>query len=182
MPLGAEHSFKESGTTQLTASVVWDDRTGTLLHVDVPDSNGRSGDEVQLRLSMLSKYPRTKLSNRLQDSGVYACHRSILEILPKKTSFSSFRREFVPWLCKINYQGRSKLRVGIVTHKLENGFAGRANNLHSYSDLNRRVCRISTFRDEYFDQFFSSLNNRTTMLREAPLKRWQKPCLRQIMF
>ena len=161
------------------------------------------------------------------DSHVYACRRRVLDVLQEKASFDSIREEFIPWLCKPQYQrtkqekyGRGRvsvrcalhvllthrplvlnpvtnalkqelalkhstlhskasvhlahkeaflhsppsddqnqehsralvsdededevriptsLRIGLVIHRAEGGYASRANNLHAYLDLNRHV-------------------------------------------
>lgn len=48
-----------------------------------------------------------KLTNRLQDSSVLVCHRSVVELLQKKRKLESLGKGFLPWLCKINHR-RSK--------------------------------------------------------------------------
>lgn len=53
------------------------------------------------------RYPRLKLTNKLQDSNVLVCHRSVLELLQKKRKLESLSKGFLPWLCKINHR-RSK--------------------------------------------------------------------------
>lgn len=158
---------------------------------------------------------------------MYACRRQVLDVLQEKASFDSIREEFIPWLCKPQYQrtkqekyGRGRaptlcrhfvllkshclvlnpvtnalkqelalkhstlhskapvhlarkeeflnsppsddqnpehsrallpdededevripasLRIGLVIHRADGGYASRANNLHSYLDLNRHV-------------------------------------------
>lgn len=90
--------------------IVWDPSTGTLLHVETLDDEDRNGDEIELHMSLLSRYPRTKLSSRFQDSHVYVCRRLVLDLLREKRRFDSFREEFLPWLCKVQYQHRKAKR------------------------------------------------------------------------
>ncbi|KAK7057263.1 UDP-3-O-glucosamine N-acyltransferase [Favolaschia claudopus] len=85
-------------------SIVWDKPSTTLLYVDTPDDLDRNSEEVELRMSMLSRYPRSSLSSNQQDSHVYVCKRSVLDVLQEKHHFDSFREEFLPWLCKVQYQ------------------------------------------------------------------------------
>lgn len=109
--------------------MVWDEPTGTLLQVETPDDFDRNSDEMELRMSLLSqygysilyislfvntyiRYPRTKLSNRYQDSHVYVCRRSVLDLLQEKKHFDSFREEFIPWLCKVQYQRKKREKYG----------------------------------------------------------------------
>ncbi|KAJ7502721.1 UDP-3-O-glucosamine N-acyltransferase [Mycena galericulata] len=94
----------EWGHIAPSVSIVWDKPSSTLLYVDTPDDLDRNSDEVELRMSMLSRYPRASLSSNLQDSHVYVCKRSVLDVLQEKHHFDSFREEFLPWLCKIQYQ------------------------------------------------------------------------------
>ncbi|KAF8200896.1 UDP-3-O-glucosamine N-acyltransferase [Pholiota molesta] len=87
--------------------IVWEPTAGTLLHIDTPDDADRNSEEIELKMSMLSRFPRTKLSSSLDDSHVYVCRRAVLDLLQQKVHFSSLREEFLPWLCKIQYS-RSK--------------------------------------------------------------------------
>src|ERR1700735_1934754 len=50
------------------------------------------------------RYPRTKISSRFQDSHVYVCRRTVLDVLQQKPHMDSFREEFFPWLCRVQYQ------------------------------------------------------------------------------
>jgi translation initiation factor eIF-2B subunit gamma len=132
---------------------------------------------------------------------VYVCKRSVLNTLLEKPVLDSFREEFLPWLCKAQYQRAKRekysqgmcssddlitdqvfvtqvlnpvtniesqsifqakniepsvsaspedsdddgapltsLRVGLVLHRAGNGFAARANTIHSFFELNQQVC------------------------------------------
>ncbi|TFK44620.1 UDP-3-O-glucosamine N-acyltransferase [Crucibulum laeve] len=97
-------SPEEWGPIASPTLIIWDDLSGTLLHIDTPDDVDRNVDEVELRMSMLSQYPKTKLSSKFQDSHVYVCRSSVIRILQEKPHLDSFREEFLPWLCKIQYQ------------------------------------------------------------------------------
>jgi translation initiation factor eIF-2B subunit gamma len=59
---------------------------------------------------MLHRYPRLKLSQKFQDSHVYVCKRTILDVLKEKERFESFREDFLPWLCKVQYQKSKRSR------------------------------------------------------------------------
>ncbi|GLB37163.1 putative nucleotidyl transferase [Lyophyllum shimeji] len=84
--------------------IVWDEDSGTLLHIDTPDDQDKNAEEIELRMALLSRYPRTKMSSAFQDSHVYVCRRSVLDALHEKRHFDSFREEFLPWLLKVQYQ------------------------------------------------------------------------------
>ncbi|KAJ7132871.1 UDP-3-O-glucosamine N-acyltransferase [Mycena crocata] len=100
----------EWGHVAPAVSIVWDKPSATLLYVDTPDDLDRNSEEVELRMSMLSRYPRAMLSSNLQDSHVYVCKRSVLDVLQEKRHFDSFREEFLPWLCKVQYQRTKRQR------------------------------------------------------------------------
>ncbi|KAI0743943.1 UDP-3-O-glucosamine N-acyltransferase [Daedaleopsis nitida] len=194
---------EEWGILPSNVPIVFDERSQTLLHIDTPDDVDKNNEEFDFRMSMLSQYPRTKLSSRFRDSHVYVCKRAVLDALAEKSHLDSFKEEFIPWLCKPHYQRTRRekygnvlspmtnvsygsalkhstlhlptqkqhlrhvaeglevddehlrstvpspvqqededavepsLRVGLVLHRASSGFASRANNLHSYLELNR---------------------------------------------
>ncbi|KAJ7262277.1 UDP-3-O-glucosamine N-acyltransferase [Mycena haematopus] len=94
----------EWGHIAPSVSIVWDKPSATLLYIDTPDDLDRNSEELELRMSMLSRYPRAFLSSNMQDSHVYVCKRSVLDVLQEKHHFDSFREEFLPWLCKVQYR------------------------------------------------------------------------------
>jgi len=121
-----KHAGDEWGHHAPPTSVIWDEKSGSLLQVEIPDSSARNDDEIELKMSLLSmygmfslvrssremtqscvRYPRLKLTNRLQDSNVLVCHRSVIELLQKKRKLESLNKGFLPWLCKVNHR-RSK--------------------------------------------------------------------------
>ncbi|KAJ3932687.1 MAG: UDP-3-O-glucosamine N-acyltransferase [Lentinula lateritia] len=111
--------------------IVWDDATGTLLQVDTADDLDRNSEELELRMSLLSQYPRTKLSSRYQDSHVYVCRRSVLDLLQEKKHFDSFREEFIPWLCKVQYQRTKREKYGHILNPITNVITQNVSLRHS---------------------------------------------------
>ncbi|EIM83137.1 UDP-3-O-glucosamine N-acyltransferase [Stereum hirsutum FP-91666 SS1] len=109
---------EEWGAPQPSTPIVWDRHSGTLLHVDTPDDADRNNDELELRMGLLSKFPRTNLSSTYQDSHVYVCKRAVLDVLQIKDEFDSFREEFIPWLCKLQYQRTKQERYGRIFKSL----------------------------------------------------------------
>ncbi|KAG6820990.1 hypothetical protein H0H93_008619 [Arthromyces matolae] len=98
-------AFPDEWFTNSQASpIIWDEVSGTLLHIDTPDDYDQNAEELELRMALLSRYPRMKLSMGFQDSHVYVCRRSILDVLEEKRHVDSFREDFLPWLLKIQYQ------------------------------------------------------------------------------
>ncbi|CED85578.1 Translation initiation factor 2B, gamma subunit (eIF-2Bgamma/GCD1) [Phaffia rhodozyma] len=83
--------------------VGWDRQTKSLLHVqEIEDVD----DEIELRMSLLWKYPRMTLTTKLLDSHVYVFKHSVLELLTMYPQIESIREELVPWLVKGGYQTR----------------------------------------------------------------------------
>lgn len=108
----------EWGSHSQSHPIVWDDSTGTLLYIDTLDNTDKNAEELELRMNLLSRYPRAKLSSRLQDSHVYVCKREILDALQRKTELDSLREDFLPWLCKVHYQATKRLKYGRGTENL----------------------------------------------------------------
>ncbi|KAF9231560.1 UDP-3-O-glucosamine N-acyltransferase [Melanogaster broomeanus] len=102
----------EWGSHSQSTPIVWDDCTGTLLYIGTLDGADRNSEELELRTSLLSRYPRTKLSSELQDSHVYVCKREVLDALQEKAGLDSLREDFLPWLCKVHYQTRKRSKYG----------------------------------------------------------------------
>ncbi|KAI0308713.1 UDP-3-O-glucosamine N-acyltransferase [Amylostereum chailletii] len=97
-----------------TMPIIWDNTSGTLLHVDSADDIDRNNEDFELRMSLFAKYPRTTVSSKYQDSHVYVCKRAVLDVLHLKSNFESFREEFIPWLCKLQYQRAKQQKYGRV--------------------------------------------------------------------
>ncbi|CAK5281460.1 unnamed protein product [Mycena citricolor] len=133
-PTKAEKSTTpdEWGQIAPTTSIVWDRSSETLLYVDTADDLDNNSEEVELRMSLLAKYPRTSLSSNVQDSHVYICKRSVLDVLHEKEHFDSFREEFLPWLCKVQYQRGKRQRY---EHILASSADGSQNTALKHSTL-----------------------------------------------
>ncbi|KAJ7647421.1 UDP-3-O-glucosamine N-acyltransferase [Roridomyces roridus] len=110
----------EWGHVAPPVSIVWDKQSSTLLYIDTPDDVDRNSEEIQLRMSMLSRYPRASLSSNLQDSHVYVCKRSVLDVLQDKRHLDSFREEFLPWLCKVQYQRTKRQKYEQILKPMSN--------------------------------------------------------------
>ncbi|KAI0690087.1 UDP-3-O-glucosamine N-acyltransferase [Cytidiella melzeri] len=194
-------STEEWNSVPMPMSIVWDEPSGTLLYVDTSDDVDRDDAHMTLSMSLLSSYPKVRLSATMLDAHVYVCRRSVLNVIQEKSRLDSMREEFIPWLCKPQYspakrhkygsalsspsaapsqglalqhatlhtrssepsmhpsstssigeprtapsspvdseeesQCNASLRVGVVIHRAEEGYAARANTLHSYLELNR---------------------------------------------
>ncbi|KAI0054970.1 UDP-3-O-glucosamine N-acyltransferase [Artomyces pyxidatus] len=126
---------EEWGPSLSTTPIVWDANSGTLLYIDNPDKVDRNSQELELRMALLSRYPRTMLSSRYEDSHVYVCKRSVLDVLLLKPEFESFREDFLPWLCKIHYQRTKREKYGRVLQTISNNasliMALRHSTLHA---------------------------------------------------
>ena len=58
------------------------------------------------------RYSRSKLSSGFRDSHVYVCKRTVLDVLAQKEHLESLREEFIPWLCKPQYQRTRREKYG----------------------------------------------------------------------
>ncbi|PCH43689.1 UDP-3-O-glucosamine N-acyltransferase [Wolfiporia cocos MD-104 SS10] len=124
-------SIEEWGIVPSPIPIVWDERTGTLLHIETPDDIDRNSEDIELRMSLLSRYPRARLSATLQDSHVYVCRRQVLDALQQKSRFDSIREEFIPWLCKPQYQRTKQERYGNVLNPVTNALTQGLSLTHS---------------------------------------------------
>ncbi|ESK88318.1 translation initiation factor eif-2b subunit gamma-like [Moniliophthora roreri MCA 2997] len=134
--------IEDWGSLPTPTPIVWDDATGTLLHIDSPDNMDQNSDEIELRMSLLSHYPRTRLSTKYQDSHVYVCRRSVLDLLQEKHHFESLKEEFMPWLCKIQYQRLKREKYGRILNPITNAptqaVALNHSSLHGTNKLDRK--------------------------------------------
>ncbi|OJT13115.1 hypothetical protein TRAPUB_10341 [Trametes pubescens] len=125
------------GMLPVNTPIVFDERTGTLLQVDTPDDVDINNEHFLVRMSLLSQYPRTKLSSSFRDSHVYVCRRTVLDVLQQKSHFDSLREEFIPWLCKPQYQKTRREKYGNVlnpvTNSLSQALALKHSTLHTPS-------------------------------------------------
>lgn len=174
-PSGKTAVPEEWGTNSQATPIVWDNSTGTLLYVDTLDNTDCNPEELELRMSLLCRYPRTNMSSKMQDSHVYVCKRQVLGVLQQKGDFESLREDFFPWLCKLQYQktrhakygnvlgnlegsepsspdeghegplATGSLRVGVVIHRAKDGFCIRANDLPSYLEANRHFVNSASY-------------------------------------
>ncbi|CDO69194.1 hypothetical protein BN946_scf185042.g96 [Trametes cinnabarina] len=122
------------GMIPINLPIVFDERSGTLLHIDSPDDVDKNNNEFELRMSLLSQYPRTKLSASFRDSHVYVCRRTVLDALNAKPHFDSIKEEFIPWLCKPQYQRTRREKyshiLSPVTNNLSQALALKHSTLH----------------------------------------------------
>jgi len=145
--LGKDAIPEEWGFSSSMAPIIWDESTGTLLHIDTPDDVDRNGEELELRMALLSKYPRTKISCRFQDSHVYVCRRTVLDVLQQKPHMDSFREEFFPWLCRVQYQRTKREKyqrvLNLVTNNLSQSIALRHSTLQPNTDKHMKNSTFS---------------------------------------
>ncbi|KAI0733224.1 UDP-3-O-glucosamine N-acyltransferase [Fomitopsis betulina] len=132
-------STDEWGVVPTPTPIVWNAKSDTLLHIDTPDDADRNSEAIELRMSLLTKYPRVKLSATLMDSHVYVCRRRVLDVLQDKAGIDSIREEFIPWLCKPQYQRTKQEKYGRVlnpvTNALKQELALKHSTLHSKASV-----------------------------------------------
>ncbi|KAH9986519.1 nucleotide-diphospho-sugar transferase [Russula compacta] len=122
---------EEWGRIGSSVPIVWDKKSGTLLRIDTPDDCDRNPDEIEIPMSLLSRYPVASLSSQYTDSHAYVCKRSVLDVLHHKSMFDSFREEFVPWLCKVQYQRTKQEKYGRVLRSITTSEAHALAHRHS---------------------------------------------------
>ncbi|KAI0074151.1 UDP-3-O-glucosamine N-acyltransferase [Panus rudis PR-1116 ss-1] len=113
-------SSEEWGAGPAAVPVVWEERTGTLLHVETPDDMDRNEEHLVLNMNLLQKFPRAKLSANLQDAHVYVCRRSVIDLLNEKSRLESLREEFIPWLCTPQYHPQKRAKYGHIFDSTHN--------------------------------------------------------------
>ncbi|KDQ27853.1 hypothetical protein PLEOSDRAFT_39954 [Pleurotus ostreatus PC15] len=111
---------EEWGSAVSPATIVYHEPSGTLLHIDTPDDVDQDGEDLKLRMSLLNLYPRTVLASRYQDSHVYVCKHSVIEALQQKEHFDSFKEDFLPWLCKVQYSSSKRKKYERVLNPITN--------------------------------------------------------------
>ncbi|KDQ57545.1 hypothetical protein JAAARDRAFT_35255 [Jaapia argillacea MUCL 33604] len=167
---------EEWGPSSPAVPIVWDEQTGTLLHIDTPDDADRNVEELDLRMSLLNWYPRTKLSTKFQDSHVYVCRRSVLDALGQKHHLESFREEFIPWLCKLQYQSTKREKYGGVVANSSNTASQSMALHHSTSqvvdDITHPVASSSPLNDKDISLSIppSPTGHETDLLVQASLR------------
>jgi len=137
---------EEWGPPPTSFPIVWDPSSGTLLHIATPDDQDRNPDEIELRASLLSQFPHTRLSSALEDSHIYVCRRTVLDLLHAKLHFSSLREEFFPWLCTIQYQLPKRIKYGQALKPTAKASSQTLSLQHS-----SLLARISNLEDEQND-------------------------------
>ena len=121
-------------------------------------------EDLEMRLSLLEKYPRIHLYTQLRDAHVYIFKKWIIDLISKKTNVSSLRLDLIPLLLSYQYRTESLKKEGLVRVEdfLENAYAlsprkakspfitctaivcrddvsTRANTRFTYAEMNRHV-------------------------------------------
>jgi translation initiation factor eIF-2B subunit gamma len=112
------------------------------------------GDDLEVRMSMLWRYPKVDLTTTLQDLHLYVCKRWVLDVILDLPVISRFNTELIPLLCKAQFQSltRSKYKIQddvrcciqIMEQDPPVPFCGRVNMTQSYLDINRHALKVTT--------------------------------------
>ncbi|ORY75103.1 nucleotide-diphospho-sugar transferase [Protomyces lactucae-debilis] len=112
------------------------------------------GDELEVRMSMLWKYPKVELTTTLQDCHLYVCKKWILDLIVNLPVLSRLNTELLPLLCKAQFQSLTRRKYDIrddvrcSIHIMEQDppvpFCGRVNMTQSYIDINKHALRVTT--------------------------------------
>jgi translation initiation factor eIF-2B subunit gamma len=87
-----------------------DKKSNSLVYVD--EEYG-SNEDLDLRMSLLWKYPHVSLMSRFLDSHVYILRRPVLELLGERPNLSSLREDVLPWLVKLSYRKTHRKNWGV---------------------------------------------------------------------
>lgn len=105
-------------------------------------------DDLQLRTSILWKYPRLKLTTALTDLHLYVCKRWVLEVITAQENISRINTDLLPLLCKAQFQSLVREKYSIdssITAKIfvpdPIHFCARANIKQNYVDLNKHLLK-----------------------------------------
>ncbi|KAG8903347.1 hypothetical protein FRB99_003409 [Tulasnella sp. 403] len=85
-----------------------DEKQKTILHIPLEES----GDDLQIRTSLLWKSPNVRFTTRYLDSHVYVLKRTVLDLLTERTDISSIKEELIPWLCRTQYRTAARRKYG----------------------------------------------------------------------
>ncbi|KIY44316.1 hypothetical protein FISHEDRAFT_51520 [Fistulina hepatica ATCC 64428] len=88
------------------SSILWDPQTDTLIHVDSPEDRDDDPEDLVLCMNMLRQHAHARLSINYVDAHVYVCRNAVIDLLLDRTVFDSFKHEFLPWLCQLQYSRR----------------------------------------------------------------------------
>lgn len=138
----------------------------TLLYT-APVADVDEGDDLELRASMLWKYPRVHLTSALNDAHIYLCRRSVLDLVCEQDAISRLATDLLPLLCRAQFTSLLRKRYGLDPgpgHDHEDGgsktttttpppvsvklyiappeyFCARAHTRQAYIDLNRHLLK-----------------------------------------
>ncbi|KAG8912800.1 hypothetical protein FRC00_003765 [Tulasnella sp. 408] len=93
-----------------------EEKSRTLVHIPVEES----GDDVNLRMSMLWKAPSIRFTTRYLESHVYVFRRTVLDLLAERTDLSSIKEELIPWLCRTQYRVAARRKYGSILKPIGN--------------------------------------------------------------
>lgn len=70
-------------------------------------------DELDIRLSLLQKFPRVHFYSQLRDSHLYIFKKWVIDVIAKSKSISSIRLDLVPLLLECQYRSNLVHKEGI---------------------------------------------------------------------
>jgi hypothetical protein len=70
-------------------------------------------ESLDLRTSLLWRYPRVNIATTLQDAHIYIFKRWVIDLIVKNEKISSLRSDLLPLLAKMQWQSNLRKREGI---------------------------------------------------------------------
>lgn len=122
-------------------------------------------DEMQIRSTMLWKFPRVIMTSTLIDAHLYICSQDTLDII-SRTPISRINTDLVPLLAKAQYQDKLADKYGIsgrINIFVGEEFSARCNTRQAYIDLNRHTSRSIDLKIEES----ASVGDRTTIGQDS---------------
>lgn len=145
--------------------------SNTLLYTN---SEADVEDDLELRTSMLWKYPRVSLTTGLTDLHLYVCKRKVLDLVKDQEAIARVNTDLLPLLCKAQFQSllRSKYDIDADTSAKiyipgSNHFAARANTKQAFVDLNKHL--LKSIPAESRQPSSTTIGERTTVGPDSAL-------------
>ncbi|CCG81562.1 Translation initiation factor eIF-2B subunit gamma [Taphrina deformans PYCC 5710] len=119
--------------------------SSTLLYTN---SEADIEDDLELRTSMLWKFPKVDLTTSLTDLHLYVCRRAVLDLVRDEDAIARINTDLLPLLCKAQFQSLLRSRHGLpdstcakVYVPRTDHFCARVNTKQAFVDMNRHVLK-----------------------------------------
>lgn len=150
----------------------YEDSTHTLLYTN--SEADVEEDDLEIRTSLLWKFPKLSLTTTLTDLHVYICKRKVLDIIVREEAISRLNTDLLPLLCKSQYQSLVREKYSIdpsLSVKIyvpdSMHLCARVNLKQAYIDLNRYL--LKSIPAELRQPASTTIGERTTVGSDSAL-------------